>query len=230
MAWEPEGIIVHCSATHADWLQNHTVEEKRDTIRAWHVEGNGWRDIGYALIIDRDGSTAMGRDTNQNDDPFDDIGAHTRGWNSKAIGICLLGGHGSAATDSFEDHFTPSQDDAIRMVIADLQRRFPSIKWVKGHNEFAAKACPGFQVGPWLKNKPAKQPTVAGFLKGSKDVKVAAALTSVGVANEAIGEVKTLFDQVEALLGFNPWLLIIGGALAWWILGSRLPKFLKGVV
>jgi hypothetical protein len=230
MAFQPEGIIIHCSATRPDWMEGAGVEAKRDEIKRWHVNQNKWRDIGYAELGDYDGSHAMGRDLNGNDDPFDDIGAHTKGWNSKAIGLCLIGGHGASKTDSFEDHFTPEQDAWLRDRIAELKNRFPSIKWVKGHNDFAAKGCPGFQVGPWLKRKPAKQPTVTGFLKGSKDVKVAAAVASVGAANEAIGEVKTLFDQVEALLGFNPWFLIIGAALAWWILGSRLPKFLRGVV
>lgn len=228
--WQPEGIIIHCSATPKSWMEGKSADQKRDEIKRWHVEERGWRDIGYALIIDRDGRTATGRDTNKNGDPFDDIGAHTRGWNSKSIGVCLIGGGASSATDDFAENFTLQQDEMLRAVIADLKSKFPSIKWVKGHNEFAAKACPGFQVRPWLNEKPAKKPTVSGFVKGSKDLKVVGAVTALGAANEAVSEVKTLFDQLEALLGFSPWLLIIGGALAWWIFGSRLPKWLEGVV
>lgn len=229
MAWEPEGIIIHCAATSKSWMAGKSIEEKRDEIARWHVEQRGWRAIGYAELGDYDGSHAMGRDINGNDDPFDDVGAHTRGWNSKAIGLCLIGGRGSAATDNFEDHFTPEQDAWLRERIAYLKKRYPSIKWVKGHNDFAAKACPGFDVGAWYKNKPAKKPTLVGFVTGSKDAKVVAAVTAVGAANEGLTEVQTLLGTFEEMLGFSPWLLIIGGALLWWA-HSRWTKWRKGVV
>ncbi len=38
-------IIIHCSATPEG--RNFTVDEIRD----WHVNGNGWSDIGYHYVI-----------------------------------------------------------------------------------------------------------------------------------------------------------------------------------
>ncbi len=180
MTWEPEGIIIHCSDTRPEWMGKSPMNFKVAEIRRWHVEGNGWSDIAYAELYDRDGTIGMGRDLNGNNDPFDDIGAHTKGWNSKAIGLCLLGGHGSTANDDFFDHFTPEQDSVLRDRIAYLRNRFPSIKWVKGHNEFANKACPGFQVGPWYNVSP---PKGNGFLSSKSN-----RAGSLGITMEAVSQ------------------------------------------
>lgn len=150
-------IIVHCSATDPSWMSQHSVEEKRDEIRRWHRR-RGWRDIGYAIIIDRDGALADGRDLNDDGDTFDDIGAHVRGRNTRSIGLCLVGGKGSNERDVFAEHFTAAQDHALRSLIADLRNRFPTIAVVSGHNQYAAKACPGFQVPVWMADQPAHLP------------------------------------------------------------------------
>lgn len=129
------------------------MEKKIDEVRAWHTRDRGWRDIGYHFLIDRNGKVGTGR-------PLEQIGAHVRGRNSGSIGIALFGGHGSAKTDKFEDNFTPEQDAALRQLLAELKNRF-SISKVSGHNEYAAKACPGFKVSAWLKNIPA--PIIVGY-------------------------------------------------------------------
>ncbi|WP_411839051.1 N-acetylmuramoyl-L-alanine amidase [Paracoccus sp. ME4] len=135
-------IIVHCAATRPDWMAGRPTAEKVAEIRRWHL-ANGWRDIGYHWIIDRDGTTLAGR-------PETVIGSHTIGRNAGAIGICLIGGHGSAETDRFSDHFTHQQDITLRQMIDAISLR-AAIRKVSGHNEYAAKACPGFDVATWLK-------------------------------------------------------------------------------
>ena len=102
----------------------------------------GWKDIGYHFLIDRDGKVAPGR-------PVEKEGAHVMGHNTGTIGIALFGGHGSAETDAFAQNFTPEQDAALRKLIADLRRQYPIISKISGHNEYAAKACPGFNVPAW---------------------------------------------------------------------------------
>lgn len=154
-------IIVHCTATRPEWFAGRSAAAKVDEIRRWHVGGNGWSDIGYAMLIDRDGTRAKGRDLDKDGDVFDDIGAHTKGRNSRSIGIALVGGHGARADDNFLDNFTPEQDAALRQLISELQSQFPSIKKVSGHNEYATKACPGFHVSGWLSSLPAVDVNVA---------------------------------------------------------------------
>lgn len=135
-------VIVHCSATRPEWMEGRPAGEKRDEIRRWH-KARGWSDIGYHDLIDRDGTVMTGRPINRN-------GAHVFGRNTGTIGVCLIGGHGSAEDDQFSEHFTPEQDAALRKYIAAQKQQFPSISRVSGHNEYAAKACPGFQVRDWL--------------------------------------------------------------------------------
>lgn len=135
-------IILHCSATRPNWMHDAGTTAKVAEIRRWHVVERGWRDIGYHYVIDRDGTVALGR-------PLGQTGAHVVGRNTGTVGICLVGGHGSSAYDSFSDHFTQAQDRALRAVIADLRRKYGPLD-VSGHNQFAKKSCPGFEVPKWL--------------------------------------------------------------------------------
>lgn len=135
-------IVVHCSATRRDWMDGARSVDKVAEIRRWHVRDRGWKDIGYHYLIDRNGTVVTGR-------PLETIGAHTQGHNTGTVGVCLIGGHGSAETDKFEQNFTAQQDNALRKVLADLIRKYPSIRKVSGHNQYAAKACPGFNVPSW---------------------------------------------------------------------------------
>jgi N-acetylmuramoyl-L-alanine amidase len=139
-------IIVHCTATRADWWAGKRTSDKVREIKRWHVQDRGWSDIGYHFLIDRDGTVAKGRDIARD-------GAHVQGRNVGTIGISLFGGHGSAETDQFGQHFTPQQDAALRNLIADLRKDYGNVP-VTGHNQYAAKACPGFNVPSWLAKRP----------------------------------------------------------------------------
>ena len=144
-------IIVHCTATEPLWWNGKATQQKVDEIRRWHKTQNLWKDIGYHYLIDRDGTIATGR-------PLDQVGAHVKGHNTGTIGISLFGGAGSNEKDKFGQHFTPQQDEALRKLIADLRSRFPAIMRVTGHNQYAAKACPGFYVPDWYAQKPSPKP------------------------------------------------------------------------
>jgi N-acetylmuramoyl-L-alanine amidase len=136
-------IVIHCTATRPEWMAGRPLSDKVAEIRRWHMRDRGWADIGYHYLIDRDGQVATGR-------PVERVGAHVANRNTNTIGVSLLGGHGSATTDAFETNYTPEQDRALRTLLADLQRRFPAIRTISGHNWYAAKACPGFDVTKWL--------------------------------------------------------------------------------
>lgn len=126
-----EKIIIHCSATPEG--RDYTVEQ----IRKWHVNGNGWQDIGYHFVIYRDGSVHEGRPINQ-------IGAHTFGLNAHSIGICYIGGCASDG-ETPKDTRTPAQRAALKALVRRLLTEFPGAT-IHGHNEFANKACPSFDV------------------------------------------------------------------------------------
>lgn len=137
-------IIVHCTATKVEWMAGKPTSAKVREIDRWHKEApNFWSGIGYHDVIDRDGTVAEGRALTK-------TGAHVRGHNAGTIGVSLVGGHGSSENDKFSDNFTPQQDAALRTYIKDRQSQYPTISKISGHNEYAAKACPGFNVQKWL--------------------------------------------------------------------------------
>lgn len=124
-------IILHCSATREG--QHISV----DTIRRWHVDGRGWSDIGYHFCIYLDGTVAAGR-------PVARSGAHTKGRNKTTIGVCYIGG---VETDGKtpKDTMTDAQEAAFRNLVTTLRHCYGDLS-LHGHNEYAAKACPSFDV------------------------------------------------------------------------------------
>lgn len=123
-------IILHCTATpegkHFDV----------DTIRRWHMKDRGWRDIGYHYVIYIDGSVHEGR-------PLEQVGAHTSGHNKDSIGIVYVGG--CDAKMKAKDTLNEAQEVAMVNLIKALREEHGELS-LHGHNEFAAKACPSFDV------------------------------------------------------------------------------------
>lgn len=189
-------IIVHCSATRADWMAGRTLADKVDEIRRWHVEERGWSDIGYNYVIDRDGTVAIGRDRDHDGDTFEEIGAHVQGHNIESLGVCLIGGHGSAATDAFSDNFTPAQDRALRELIDKIETKLGDMT-IAGHNDYAAKACPGFKVDRWLHSEPPARTS----LTQSDTIKASTVIKAVQVATPVVGVVAGIPWQTIAVLG-----------------------------
>jgi len=205
-------IFVHCAATRPEWYEGRTLTDKVAEIRRWHVEGNKWRDIGYHWIIDRDGSIAKGRDESE-------VGAHVAGRNTGSLGICLIGGFGSNEKDPFEKNFTPAQDKALRALIEEIQGR-AAIKHIRGHNEVAAKACPGFQVSRWFKHQPASP-------KLSESTTMAASGTQVAAGAAAgVTAVASLDGTAQLVaLGFA---FVVAAAGAW-IMRERIKRWAREI-
>lgn len=181
-------IIVHCTATRPDWLRGQGGAARVAEVKRWHVKDWGWRDIGYNALGDRDGKRYGGRDLDNDGDTVEETGAHTLGHNSGTIGYALMGGFGSAATDKFEDHFTPEQDADLRAFIREMEDRYGPLK-LSGHNQYANKACPGFNVEEWYARdeRPARTSLV-----DSTSLRTAAmgVVSSVGMGGGAISQLE----------------------------------------
>lgn len=125
-------IVVHCSATPEG--KDFTV----DTIRDWHINGRGWKDIGYHYVIYRDGSIHKGR-------PEEQIGAHVTGHNSDSIGICYIGGVTSDGNTP-KDTRTEAQKASLIKLLKELKAKYPRAE-IFGHRDFTnLKACPSFDA------------------------------------------------------------------------------------
>ena len=137
-------ICLHVSATRPDWMATSTFQARFLEIRRWHIQDNGWKDIGYHWVIDRDGSILPGRKENV-------IGAGVKNHNNGVIHIVALGGHGGSADDKITDSWTDAQIRAVKKKIYEIAQR-TQIRRISGHNEFAAKACPCFNVPAWVES------------------------------------------------------------------------------
>ena len=216
-------INIHCSATSPNWMAQRTGAERVAEIRRWHVEDNKWRTIGYHWVIDRDGRLYPGR-------PESQTGAFEPKVNATAIGVCLLGGHGSAATDEFHEHYTDEQDSALRGLIADIQERYPTVKRITGHNDYSSKACPGFKVARWLDYKPSIRTfSATGTARGSSlalagggALATVELLPLIDTINDATAHLHSAVEQTQAVEETNPlrWVLIAlilaGAGFALW--------------
>lgn len=123
-------IIIHCSATPEGR------EVGLSEMRRWHLN-RGFSDVGYHYLVHLDGRVEAGR-------PLGRTGAHCYGHNTGSIGICYIGGV-AADGRTPKDTRTAAQRSALRALVTLLKFRFPHAT-LHGHNEFAAKACPSFDV------------------------------------------------------------------------------------
>ena len=123
-------IIVHCTATPEG--REVSVSE----IRRWH-KAKGWADIGYHYVVGLDGSIHVGR-------PLATAGAHCAGHNANSIGVVYVGGLAKDGKTA-KDTRTEAQKRSLRVLIAGLKKEFGITK-VSGHRDYAAKACPSFDV------------------------------------------------------------------------------------
>tara|TARA_R100001463_G_scaffold33877_1_gene74749 strand:- start:161 stop:580 length:420 start_codon:yes stop_codon:yes gene_type:complete len=127
---EIKRVILHCTATKEG--QDISLE----TIRGWHVVGNGWQDIGYHYVILLNGEIALGRNLFTQ-------GAHTRGENEDSIGVAYVGGLDEKGKP--KDTMSLYQDIAFMRLFESLSVTFGKLD-LHGHNEFSNKACPSFDV------------------------------------------------------------------------------------
>lgn len=122
-------IILHCSATKFGRAISAS------DIDSYH-RSRGFRCIGYHFFIRLDGTIEFGR-------PLFEIGAHCLFHNSRSIGICYAGG--LDADGKPFDTRTDAQKRSLYSLIESLHKEFPHAT-LHGHNEFANKACPCFDV------------------------------------------------------------------------------------
>lgn len=126
-------LIVHCSATKPD------MDIGADEIRDWHVNDNGWSDIGYHWVIRRGGTIDVGRDEEIQ-------GAHARGHNADSIGVCMVGGINDAGDP--DCNFTADQWAALEAVVRSALDQYGDLQII-GHRDVSTKDCPCFDVGAW---------------------------------------------------------------------------------
>ncbi len=144
---------------HTAGTNNYTAAESPAIVRGievYHVQGNGWNDIGYNFLVDKYGQIFEGRyggiDKNV-------IGAHAEGFNTGSTGVALLGTYTnapppSAALDALANLLAWRLDIAhvdplsTLTVVSGGNPRFPLgqpvfLRAISGHRDTGFTDCPG---------------------------------------------------------------------------------------
>mgnify|MGYP003299074206 FL=1 len=122
-------IIIHCSATPEG--RNWTIKDIERDHKA-----KGYKKVGYHYVICLDGTIETGRAESE-------MGAHCKGHNAHSIGICYIGGLDKKMRA--KDTRTAAQKTALVKLVRSLKTRYSGVV-VRGHNDYANRACPCFDV------------------------------------------------------------------------------------
>jgi N-acetylmuramoyl-L-alanine amidase len=123
--------------------------------------GRGWDRVGYSDMIHIDGSLENLTPYNQDNkvDPWE-MTWGARGINSRSRHVVYTGGtkivvvtddEGSTPNIVPADTRTLAQLDTMEVYAKYMIKRHPLIQ-VGGHNQFAKKACPSFDVIAWAES------------------------------------------------------------------------------
>ena len=123
-------VFLHCSASDVPGHDNI------ETIRRWHVQDNGWSDVGYHYYVNKAGKVFAGR-------PVTQTPAAQAGHNTGTIAICCGGLH--------EDAFTEAQYATLREMCRTINDAYDGAVTFHGHREVASKACPVYDYKSILK-------------------------------------------------------------------------------
>ncbi|MDO5607637.1 MAG: N-acetylmuramoyl-L-alanine amidase [Capnocytophaga sp.] len=141
-------LVIHCTATPEGR------EVTADDIRRWHLrpkpQGRGWKQVGYTDMIHLNG--AEERLVGNNDDAWVDAWEITNGVagiNSVAKHVVYVGGTDKDMKP--KDTRTPAQRATLAKYVKKAIARNPDVL-IAGHCQFAAKACPSFDVPKWLRS------------------------------------------------------------------------------
>ncbi|HHY81347.1 MAG TPA: N-acetylmuramoyl-L-alanine amidase, partial [Clostridiales bacterium] len=126
---------------HHTWRPNHEIYFKKpdplywqEAMRRYHIDTNGWSDIGQHVTLLPDGRFVTGR-------RFDRNPASIKGYNTKAFAVEMIGDF-DIGKDPFDG---PQKESALK-----LARWFDKRgKYIRFHNESSSKTCPGTSINKY---------------------------------------------------------------------------------
>ncbi|GAA3737970.1 peptidoglycan recognition protein family protein [Salinactinospora qingdaonensis] len=125
-------------ARRTEFVVHHSagpVSQPVRSIQDFHMDSNGWSDIGYNLLVDAEGRAYEGRG-------WETVGAHASGHNISGIGVCFIGSDGDA-TDAAHATIRALYDEACDRAGHTLVKR--------GHRDVNATDCPGDDLYAWVR-------------------------------------------------------------------------------
>ncbi|XP_039366844.1 peptidoglycan recognition protein 4-like [Mauremys reevesii] len=123
-------VIIHHTAGSSCTSQASCSQVVRG-IQNYHMDSNGWADIGYNFLIGEDGRVYEGRG-------WSTVGAHAYGWNHKSLGFSFLGTFSSRVPNA------AALNAAKSLIQCAVNRGSLSSSYtLKGHRNVDSTECPG---------------------------------------------------------------------------------------
>ena len=120
--------LVHHTAGSNTYAPSQSAAIVR-AIELYHVQGNGWNDIGYNFLVDKYGQIFEGR---YGGITRPVIGAHAQGFNAGSVGVALIGNYDARAPSAAAQKALASLL-AWRLDLAHVDPR-SSLTWISGGN------------------------------------------------------------------------------------------------
>lgn len=148
---EPQAFAAHHTADNSTSLSGPAWVY---LVWYYHTYTNGWGDVGYHYLVDRDGVVYQGRTPGTATPPYMVEAGHVRGYNCSSGGVVALGNY----QPDIEEPLTQLTDATLQglsrvlaWLMDDYGWRPRDLRTVKditvyglaGHRDFGGTACPG---------------------------------------------------------------------------------------
>jgi hypothetical protein len=135
-ARSPRSVVRVSWSSRKEFVVHHSAGPKSQSVRSiqdFHMDSNGWSDIGYNFLVDEHGKVYEGRG-------WLVVGAHAPGHNTSGIGVCYIGNNNP----------TDKALKAVRGLYQEANRRAGRKLKVLGHREVYPTSCPGSKLQGWI--------------------------------------------------------------------------------
>lgn len=118
-----------------------------------HLQGRGWKQVGYTDMILLDGSIQNLVPNNDDDivDPWEITNGVLGQTNWVSRNIVYVGGCANDGKLSVKDTRTQEQREALKAYVIGFIKKHPQVQ-IAGHNQFDVKGCPSFDVAAWCRS------------------------------------------------------------------------------
>jgi hypothetical protein len=128
----PARLTLHHTAGRRPASDEEAAAEMR-FIQDYHMNGRGWMDVGYHLVISPTGQVFEGR-------PEGAVGAHVLGHNTGNLGVSFMGNHHPPVSDEPAAEALEAFTSAGRRLVSDY--RIPA-SGIAAHRDLGSTDCPG---------------------------------------------------------------------------------------
>ncbi|KAK7114625.1 hypothetical protein V1264_000658 [Littorina saxatilis] len=130
MAGPAQYVFIHHGSSPPCTTKSSCIGKVK-SYQDYHLDGHGWSDIGYNFVVGEDGNAYMARG-------WTEIGAHTYGYNSVGIAICVIGDFNNRLPND------AALNTIKQLISCGLAGGYISSSYtLKGHRDVGSTDCPG---------------------------------------------------------------------------------------